>query len=474
MCHADAAIGAMLSRHIAHRLRRARPRLHGHLECQDVWAADACRVRRQAVRRSRVIAGLEEDEEDEEDEEVDNMVEGDEMMDSDDGDGDGQNAREGEGEGEGEGGVVIGDGDEDLGHVAPQGDSAAGAHLSACKMRGRVGAKGAGRMEEAGCGESDSKDECGGEKSAKAGAPRELRALALESIYSEREREAEKERAEWVGGVGAVRSRAASGVGEASDDAQGRVRATRGMIAGTSAGSGRAPRELYILIHNADAMGLRQGDAQRALATLAAAPGIHLIVSMDHVNGALTWDPTLRAKFNWVWADLTTFGRYTDESPYVSGAGIFAGEDQMKSALVVLRSLNNNSKGIMAILIKHQLSSKTSQGLTFAALYERCRENFLVSSESALKNHLAELKDHKIVREVGLARAFVCAPCDDAASRHVSRRPRPPELVDASMWQRSAGVTAAGMRVLYAPLPNDTLRSIQSDLKAAGLRASLF
>jgi hypothetical protein len=42
------------------------------------------------------------------------------------------------------------------------------------------------------------------------------------------------------------------------------------------------------------------------------------------------------------------------------------------------------------------------------------------------------------------------------------------------MRQRSAGVTAAGLRVLYAPLPNDTLRSIQNDLKAAGLRASLF
>jgi hypothetical protein len=33
----------------------------------------------------------------------------------------------------------------------------------------------------------------------------------------------------------------------------------------------------------------------------------------------------------------------------------------MKSALVVLRSLNVNAKGIMAILIKHQLAS--SQGL---------------------------------------------------------------------------------------------------------------
>ena len=157
----------------------------------------------------------------------------------------------------------------------------------------------------------------------------------------------------------------------------------------------------------------------------------------------------------------------------------------MKSALVVLRSLNTNSKGIMALvfhnlldlsaakcphacacagarthtdthtmltewvvfaqrnmrnlqIIKHQLGSSNTQGLTFAALYERCRENFLVSSEGALKSHLAELKDHKVVRE------------------------------------RSAGVNAVGSRFLYAPLPPDTLRSIQTHLKAAGLRPSLF
>ena len=89
-------------------------------------------------------------------------------------------------------------------------------------------------------------------------------------------------------------------------------------------------------------------------------------------------------------------------------------------------------------IIKHQLANSNTQGLTFAALYERCRENFLVSSEGALKSHLAELKDHKVVRE------------------------------------RSAGVGAAGSRVLYAPLPPETLKSIQTHLKAAGLRSSLF
>ena len=166
---------------------------------------------------------------------------------------------------------------------------------------------------------------------------RELRSLSGDSIYSEREREAQRDRESLVQREARrTNSRAMRAAGD-SNPPEAEVRATRGMIAGTSCVGGRAPRELYILIHNAEAAALRQADAQRALALLAAAPGIHLVASVDHVNSALVWQPGLRASFNWIWTDLTTFARYTDESPYVSGSGVFAAEDQMKSALVVLR-----------------------------------------------------------------------------------------------------------------------------------------
>ena len=381
-----------------------------------VRTSDEWKMQVQVMRQSRVMGGL-EDEEDE-----DAAPDDEAMMHSDaDGGGDDDDDCEADSDGDDEGRKSREAADDMM--SADEGDvmeCAAGAGPSrAAEALARTDKRPAHRMQVGNGGvegegvevrESKDKELSGGVRTpaGKAAGKRELKNLAMESIYSEREREAEKERAGWIGGVTAARS-GGSGISGGEDAAAGGasagIRATRGMIAG----SARAPHELYIVIHNADTMGLRQGDAQRALAMLAAAPGVHLIVSMDHVNGALTWDPTLRAKFNWVWADLTTFARYTDESPYVAGAGIFAGEDQMKSALVVLRSLNNNSKGIMAIVIKHQLASKNSQGLTFAALYERCRENFLVSSESALKNHLAELKDHKIVREVRALTSHCCS-----------------------------------------------------------------
>lgn len=373
---------------------------------QKVRTPDKWKTHVQGMRQSRVMGGL-KDEEDEDEASEDEAM----MRSHADGGGDDDDDCEADSDGDDEGresgeaadDMMSADEGDVMECAAGAGPSRAAEALARTDMRPQLGT---GGVEGEGVEVRESKDKelSGGVRTpaGKAAGKRELKNLAMESIYSEREREAEKERAGWVGGVTAARSRG-SGLsgGEGSLDAaaggaSAGIRATRGMIAGST----RAPHELYIVIHNADTMGLRQGDAQRALAILAAAPGVHLIASIDHVNGALTWDPTLRAKFNWVWADLTTFARYTDESPYVAGAGIFAGEDQMKSALVVLRSLNNNSKGIMAIVIKHQLASKNSQGLTFAALYERCRENFLVSSESALKNHLAELKDHKIVREV--------------------------------------------------------------------------
>eukprot|EP00961_Rhodomonas_salina_P125605 1691980-Rhodomonas_salina.2 len=106
-----------------------------------------------------------------------------------------------------------------------------------------------------------------------------------------------------------------------------------------------------------------------------------------------------RARLQWVWADLTTLERYCAESPYASGGATVGGDEQSQSAMVVLRSLNKNAKGVFGLLVAHQLADGSRSGLSFSALYERARERFLVSSELALRNHLTEMKDHKMVRE---------------------------------------------------------------------------
>ena len=44
---------------------------------------------------------------------------------------------------------------------------------------------------------------------------------------------------------------------------------------------------LYLVINNIDGSTLRSEKAQRALAFLAAAPKIHILASVDHINAAL-------------------------------------------------------------------------------------------------------------------------------------------------------------------------------------------
>merc|ERR1712173_538463 len=65
-------------------------------------------------------------------------------------------------------------------------------------------------------------------------------------------------------------------------------------------------------------------------------------------------------------------------------------------------SLTPNAKKIYVIIIKHQLESAEEednyQGLAFMELYRKCRAEFLVASDLALRAQLTEFRDHKLVR----------------------------------------------------------------------------
>ena len=56
----------------------------------------------------------------------------------------------------------------------------------------------------------------------------------------------------------------------------------------------------------------------------------------------------------------------------------------------------------MFLLPRHQLESAEEednyQGLAFMELYRKCRAEFLVASDLALRAQLTEFRDHKLVR----------------------------------------------------------------------------
>jgi Origin recognition complex subunit 2 len=60
--------------------------------------------------------------------------------------------------------------------------------------------------------------------------------------------------------------------------------------------------------------GLRNAEAQAALAGLAACPNVMLMASIDHLSAPLLWDKQTASRFNWLWHDVTTYERYSVET----------------------------------------------------------------------------------------------------------------------------------------------------------------
>ncbi|XP_062519418.1 origin recognition complex subunit 2-like isoform X2 [Corticium candelabrum] len=138
-------------------------------------------------------------------------------------------------------------------------------------------------------------------------------------------------------------------------------------------------QHLFLLIHNIDGPRLRTNKVQTVLSLLAALPFIHLIASLDHVNGPLLWNQVTADRFNWL----------CDQSYTVT------------SVKHVLDSLTPNARSIFLLLCRYQLEHVKDSfyiGWSFNALYKACRENFLVNTDVTLRSQLTEFRDHKLIQ----------------------------------------------------------------------------
>ncbi|EFN72327.1 Origin recognition complex subunit 2 [Camponotus floridanus] len=158
---------------------------------------------------------------------------------------------------------------------------------------------------------------------------------------------------------------------------------------------------LYLIIHNIDGIMLRSSKAQNILAGLATISNVRIIASVDHINAPLLWDHIKRAKFNFYWWDATTFLPYQAETAFESSLLVQqSGGLALSSLQNVFLSLTSNARAIYLILVKYQLNNSSSNftGMLFKDLYRAAREQFLVSSDLALRAQLTEFVDHKLVR----------------------------------------------------------------------------
>uniref|UniRef100_S4NYE7 Origin recognition complex subunit 2 n=1 Tax=Pararge aegeria TaxID=116150 RepID=S4NYE7_9NEOP len=160
---------------------------------------------------------------------------------------------------------------------------------------------------------------------------------------------------------------------------------------------------LFVIVHNIDGVMLRSFKAQSMLASLAQLRNVHLIATIDHINAPLLWDHSKLSKFKFTWWDVTTFLPYIEETSYENSLMTQrSGVLQLSSLKSVYQSLTTNAKGIFKIVIEYQLENQKQshyQGLPFKDLYSKAREQFLVSSDLALRAQLTEFLDHKLVKQ---------------------------------------------------------------------------
>ncbi|CAH3177796.1 unnamed protein product [Porites lobata] len=178
--------------------------------------------------------------------------------------------------------------------------------------------------------------------------------------------------------------------------------------------------ELFLVIHNIDGSMLRAKKTQTLLSLLAEVDNLHIIASIDHINAPLIWNHTQLGRFNWSWFDVTSFEPYKEETSYENSLLVqHTGALALSSLVHVFRSLTPNARGIFILIAGHQLEEKDNNsyiGMSFNSCYSKCREQFLVNSESTLKAQLIEFRDHKLItsKKGGDGVEYLYIPVDSA------------------------------------------------------------
>ena len=183
---------------------------------------------------------------------------------------------------------------------------------------------------------------------------------------------------------------------------------------------------IYVFINSVDAPHLRKPSVQALLARLAASSFIRLLTTTDTPHFPLMWDSSLRAQFNFVFHDCTTFVPYVAELNVVDDVHDLLGHKGRRvggkeGIAFVLQSLPENARNLYRILVSEiltilaegmedndlddedPLSGKKTPaadreaGVEHKMLYQKAVEEFICSSEMAFRTLLKEFQDHQMV-----------------------------------------------------------------------------
>ncbi|KAH6686393.1 origin recognition complex subunit 2 [Plectosphaerella plurivora] len=166
-------------------------------------------------------------------------------------------------------------------------------------------------------------------------------------------------------------------------------------------------RRLTLLLNSIDASALRKSTTQHALSRLAAHPRVRLLCSADTPDFPLLWDAAVRASYNFIFHDATTFAPPAAELDPVDDVHTLLGRQTgsingKEGVAFVLRSLPENAKNLFRLLVTEVLVAMDDEagenpGVEYRMLYNKALEEFICSSEMAFRTLLKEFHDHQMI-----------------------------------------------------------------------------
>lgn len=164
----------------------------------------------------------------------------------------------------------------------------------------------------------------------------------------------------------------------------------------------RNQKQLIILLHNIDGPNLRDPLDQSVLAALVENPAVLMLATVDHINATLLHTSRHLESFKWVYCRVDTFEFPSQE--LLAGHSSLLRLNPKSSNLVhslssldmLWKSLATNSRSIFRLFFSLFFNNK--EPVAFWDLFSVARDEFLVSSDMALRQQLIEFSDHRILR----------------------------------------------------------------------------
>eukprot|EP00747_Dinoflagellata_sp_TGD_P164576 gnl/TRDRNA2_/TRDRNA2_184689_c0_seq1.p1 gnl/TRDRNA2_/TRDRNA2_184689_c0~~gnl/TRDRNA2_/TRDRNA2_184689_c0_seq1.p1 ORF type:complete len:470 (-),score=83.60 gnl/TRDRNA2_/TRDRNA2_184689_c0_seq1:217-1566(-) len=177
-----------------------------------------------------------------------------------------------------------------------------------------------------------------------------------------------------------------------------------GLGAAVRAAQRSSSRPLLLVVHNLE---LLPPPHQVVLAKLSATPNVHLVASVDNMwaSESVVWDGHCLKDFNFVRETVRTYedyeveiaGRYVEGDPAWTGLGVSRAQVHKASLSLVLKSLTDNHRELVAIIAKQQLAPGGRSGISMSALLKLTSAKMIAKTSTKLSHLLTELKDHETV-----------------------------------------------------------------------------